>query len=267
MIRALKKTDIAGLNSLPPTDWNFNYECFLKEFLATNFFYAFVLIQNEKIVGTGNVLIKGKLGWLANIIVDNKYRGEGFGSKITKYLVEFLNSKGCETQLLIATDLGEPVYKKIGFKKLTEYRCFLTEKDNGVVYSNAIRKLVPSDLEDLVKMDRDANDEDREHLISKYYKTGFGYFNNDNKLLGFYLPDFGRGLVISKQKKAGIELLKLKHAQKGKKTLIPIENLDGIRFFENSGLKEGLKCSRMVLGKENDWNPECIYSYGGGHCG
>jgi hypothetical protein len=186
---------------------------------------------------------------------------------MTEFLVGFLKSKGCETQLLIATELGEPVYKKVGFKKVTDYQCFDTEIDTNFNYTNSIREIEYSDLENLYKLDKDANGEDRKHFIDKYYKTGLGYFNNEKELLGFYLPDFGRGLVISIDKKAGIELLRLKHSKKGARTLLPIGNQDGIDFLEKNGLKKGEKCSRMILGKINNWNPKYIYSYGSGYCG
>ena len=123
------------------------------------------------------------------------------------------------------------------------------------------------DLENVCKLDEDANGENRTHLIGKFFENGFGYFNSDNELLGFFLPQFGRGLVVSRSEQAGVELLKLKHSKKGRRTMLPVENLHGISFLENNGLKKGDKCSRMVLGKENNWNPNYIYSYGSGYCG
>src|SRR6056297_595841 len=115
---------------------------------------------------------------------------------MTKFLVELLENKGCETQLLIATELGEAVYKKFGFKKLTEYQSFDSKVDNDFHLSNAIRKLNLSDLETVYKLDLETNSECRTHLIDKFYNNGFGFFNDDNELSGFYLPEFGRGLVI-----------------------------------------------------------------------
>lgn len=267
MIRELKESEIHGVNSLPPSDWKFDYEDFLKDFLTDDFFYAFVIIQDERIVGTGNVFLKGKIGWLANIIIGQNYRGKGLGHKMTKFLVDFLKEKKCETQLLIATELGEAIYQKVGFRKMTEYQCFDSELDTNYDLTNSIRKLTNSDLESVYKLDRDANGENRTHLIDKYYGNGLGYFNIDNNLLGFYLPDFGRGLVLSWDTYAGIELLKLKHSEKGKRTLLPIENQDGINLLMKNGLKQGDKCSRMILGKENNWIPKYIYSYGSGYCG
>jgi len=267
MIRELKESDIIGLNSLPPLDWQFKYEDFLEDFLKEDYFYAFVIVEAEKKIGTGNVFFKDKVGWLCNIIIDENYRNKGLGFKMTKYLVDFLYDKGCETQLLIATELGEPIYQKIGFKKITNYNSYETKVDKEFKYSNSIRELKETDLEKLYELDKKANDENRKHLLDKYYRTGLGYFRDGNELLGFYLPNFGRGLVISIKEEVGIELLKIKHSEKGRRTLLPIENENGIAFLEEIGLKEGGKCSRMILGKENNWNPKYIYSYGSGYCG
>lgn len=267
MIREIKESEIIGLNNLTPPDWKFDYETLLRNFINDDFFYAFIQIQDSRIVGTGNIFLKGKIGWLANIIVDKNYRGKGLGYEMTKFLVDFLVDKKCDTQLLIATELGEAIYRKIGFRKLTEYCCFDSEIDRDYYITSSIRKLENSDVESVYKLDQDANGENRIHLIGKFYENGFGYFNSDNELLGFFLPEFGRGLVLSRDKQAGIELLKLKHSKKGQRTLLPIENQNGIKLLENIGLKKGDKCSRMILGKENKWIPNYIYSYGSGYCG
>lgn len=267
MIRELAASDISGLNSLPPTNWKFDYEAFVKCFIADDFFHAFVIIQDEQVVGTGNVILKEKVGWLANIIVAGDYRGKGLGYKMTKFLVDFLNDRGCETQLLIATELGAAVYKKLGFRNITEYLCFDSEVALDFKYTKSIRELKNSDLESVYQLDSDANGENRTHLIDKFYRDGLGFFNNANELLGFFLPDFGRGLVLSRDKQAGIELLKLKHSKKGKRTLLPIDNQDGVNLLEGSGMRKGEKCTKMILGKENKWNPKYIYSYGSGYCG
>lgn len=232
MIRKLKISDISRLNSLPPIDWKFDYEEFLMDFIGKNYFHSFVMLQEKKIIGTGNVFFREKIGWLANIIITGKLRGKGLGSEMTKFLVDHLKDIGCETQLLIATELGEPVYKKIGFNKIADYQCYDTELETEYILSSSIRKLGSIDLEKLYQLDNLVNGENRSHFINKYYKSGFGYFAPNEDLLGFYLPDFGRGLVLAKEAYAGLELLKLKHSKKGKRTLLPLNNKDGITFFE-----------------------------------
>lgn len=223
-IRTIRPSDIPGLNHLPPLDWKFDYEQFLKDFAQENFFHAFVLVEKEKIVGTGNVLLKNGVGWLANIIVEKNYRRRGLGFKITKYLVDFLNSQGCKIQLLLASELGKPVYKKIGFRTITNYRCFDVNLLQETVQSDAIRKLTAADLKKVAVLDQQANGENRNHLIYKFSKNGLGYFAQDQSLLGCYLPSFGRGMVLAKSELVGIELLKIKHGKNNQRTLLPIEN-------------------------------------------
>lgn len=266
MIRNLEFNDIQGINQITPTDWSFDYENFLKSFLSESFFHAFEMIHNGEIVGTGNVLIKGKTGWLGNIIVDSAHRGKGFGYKITQYLVDFLEKKSCQTQLLIATELGEAVYTKIGFRKTSEYLCFDSTQEIKVEKSSSVRPLTLDDKPSVYSLDRFANRECRIHLLDKFYSNGLGYFK-ENELIGFYLPEFGRGLVIAQSEESGIELLKIKHSEKGKRTIVPKDNLSSIQYLENLNLKKGENASRMVLGLDSKWNPRNIYSYGSGYCG
>lgn len=267
MIKELKISDINGLNNLPPEDWKFDYEALIREYINDDFFYAFIQIEKDKVVGTGNIFAKENIGWLGNIMVDRDSRGKGLGYKMTKFLIDFLINKGCETQLLIATELGEAVYQKLGFKKMTEYQSFTSEQDSDFKITDSIRKIELSDFQSVYRLDLETNGENRTHLIQKFYKNGFGYFSGDNELLGFYLPEFGRGLILSRDQQAGIELLKLKHSKKGNQTLLPVENRNGIELLEKIGLKKGERSSRMILGKENDWIPNNIYSYGSGYCG
>ena len=267
MIRTLEQTDINGLNNLPPLEWRFDYENFLHTFLEDDFFYAFLMIEEGGIIGTGNVIISNNVSWLSNIIVLKEHQGNGLGTKITKFLMEFSRNKGCQTQLLIATELGEYVYKKLGFKKLSEYLCFDSVQDSNYVMSNSIRLLGKSDLNKVLNLDLEINGEDRTHLICKFDESGVGYFDSQNELIGFYLPNFGRGLIVSTDKVAGLALLKLKHSVKGRRTQLPIENKAGISFLENFGLKKGNKTSKMIYGQDVLWHPENIYSYAGGYCG
>ena len=267
MIRPIKPFDIPGLNRLSPPEWNMDYEAFLRGFLNDPFFHGFISVKDGKPVSTGNVLIKDGVGWLANIIVDKDYRNQGLGYQMTLFLLDILDQHQCTTKLLLATELGAYVYKKLGFIKTTDYRGFTSLTDQPLKIPNGVRKLLDSDLSKVHQLDLTINGENRIHLLSRFYQDGFGYFNTKNELVGCYLPNFGRGLVLSNDSKIGIELLKIKHAKKGQKTLIPLENKVGIDFFVNGNFEEDVTTARMVLGKENDWKPTSIYSYASGYCG
>ena len=182
-------------------------------------------------------------------------------------MIDCLRNRNCETQALIVTELGEPAYKKLGFIKISEYLGFETENSRQIRLDKNIRRIEHNDLEQIISLDSITNNENRSHLIKKYYKNGWIYKNPNGQIVGFYLPDFGRGLIISKDVAAGLRLLDLKHSKKGKRSMIPVENQKGIEYFRKSGLKIGYKCSRMILGVNYNWQPEYIFSYGSGYFG
>lgn len=266
-IRKLNKNDIYALKDFPPSEWNFDMVEFLKNYLGEKYYHAVVLTYNNIIIGTGSVFINDNSGWLANIIVKEDFRNKGLGTKITKYLIDYLKNINCKTQILIATEQGEGIYEKLGFQKVSEYVNFETNKDIELPKDNDIRKITPNDLNNIIDLDTKTNDEKRSHFIRKFYHDGLISKNDKNELTGFYLPNFGRGLIVSTQLDTGISFLNIKHRKKGERSLIPIENHYGISYMEKIGLKRGYKCSRMILGEPKNWKPENIYSYGSGYFG
>ncbi len=267
MVRSIDKNEIKGLNSIVPVDWNFDYEDFLNTFLEADFFKAFIIKENDKIIAAGNVLLMKGIGWLGNIMVAPQHRKKGFGQTITAHMIRYLNNHACSTQLLIATAMGEPLYEKLGFKKTSEYVAFKTIHANTILLNPSIQNLGEKDLEKVCQLDQQANGEDRKHLIEMFYKNGVGYYSKTNELLGFYLPNFAKGAIIAKDENAGLVLLKIKHSEVGKISLIPIENQKAIQFLKQNGVKQGKSSSRMLLGADNQWNPNMIYAYASGYCG
>ena len=163
--------------------------------------------------------------------------------------------------------MGERVYQKLGFRRTTTYQGYQSETDTNYNMCRNVRPLIQSDLENVLKVDKEINGEDREHFLINNYKSGFGYFDNMGELIGLYLPDFGRGLVLAKNQDAGVELLKIKHSEKGRTSYIPIENKAAIDFFINRNFNRLENFSRMSLSNDSKWNPKYIYSYGSGYSG
>lgn len=266
-IKRITEQDLSGLNSLPPSEWNFDYESFVKKHLNDDFYFPFLMTIDDTVVGTGDVLHNGKIGWLANIFVKAGYRGRNLGVKMTQFLIDFLDKKKCETQILIATEMGERVYQKLGFRRTNIYQGYQSKADRNHNMNENVRKLQESDIQSLLELDREINGEDRKCFLVNSYASGFGYFEKKGELTGFYLPDFGRGLVLARTQDAGLELLKIKHSEKGRISYIPVENKVAINFFKSNEIEQLENFSRMVLGKQNTWTPEYVYSYGSGYTG
>ncbi len=266
MIRPLKKSDIKGLNSLVPQDWNSDLEQNQLQFYGQEYFHAFVMADPEKIISLGNLFFNADSAWLANIIVAEKCRGLGLGSEMTAHLMDFAVAQGYTSMLLLATAIGQPMYQKLGFKTVCTYQKFVSPSDSQHTRSKAVRSLENRDLFDVHALDTLATGESRMHLLFKFYEEGLGYFQGD-KLFGFYLPHFGRGLVIASDPTAGAELLQIKHAEKDCVTMVPESNLAAIDLLTEANLTRGEPLYRMVYTQDVDWKPEYIFSYGSGGFG
>lgn len=57
----------------------------------------------------------GNRGHLMNVYTNPDYRHQGIASKMVKILIEEATSKGVTEISLDATDMGRPVYSKLGF--------------------------------------------------------------------------------------------------------------------------------------------------------
>jgi GNAT superfamily N-acetyltransferase len=140
----LTYSDIDKISHLQPEGWPEITHAF--QFYCNHDFCNPVkmTIDNE-IVGIGNSILFDKTAWLAHIIVNSDHRNRGIGYKIVDSLIEDIKTRGIETSLLIATELGEPVYIKAGFHKISDYRYFKREsphsEKNSLIIFNHIKMI------------------------------------------------------------------------------------------------------------------------------
>lgn len=80
------------------------------------------------------------------------------------------------------------------------------------------------------------------------------------------MPTLGEGLILAKNRNAGLELMKLRAAT-SKKFCIPIENTDGLEILKDFGCPEIRTASRMIYGKKISWDGSKIYNRIGGNLG
>ncbi len=263
---AIKQEDFEQIKLLQPEGWSDITDNF-QFYLDNDYCYPYKVIVENKLIGVGASIVLKNTAWLAHIIVDKNFRNQGIGYKITKYLIDDLEKKSIETVLLIATAMGEPVYKKLGFKVISNYLSLKRENPwKQTEISNDIIPYQHDYYSKILELDKEISGEDRMRLIESHIKNSMVYKEN-GEIKGFYIPDLGEGLVSAKDSKAGIELLKLKHG-KVNKAVLPEENKTGINFLRENGFsKPEIKGKKMILGKSIYWKPECYYSRIGGNIG
>jgi len=198
---------------------------------------------------------------------DYDYRRHGIGYRIVESLLADIKKKGIETSLLVATELGEPVYKKAGFRKVSDYRFF--KRESFEIDEQNTDKIQPykSDFyKEILQLDAYISGENREKLLKNYLDRSFVFISN-KVIDGFYIPGLGEGPVFALTTDAGRELMRFKYSEVDKVT-IPGENQAGKEIIKELGFIETDTIGkRMILGPDIEWKPEMIYSRIGGNFG
>lgn len=258
--------DLDEIGKLQPEGWTDILPEFVLYVRKKNCF-PIKAILGKKMVGVGTLIVFDSTAWLAHIIVDKNHRNRGVGFQITEKLINDGMDKSAETLLLIATELGFPVYKKLGFSAISAYS-FLTRNKpwRDSLLSPNIFPYEDSFESKIYELDEKISGESRRRLLKDFLKNALIYFK-DSSLLGFYLPDLGEGLILANTTEAGLELMKIKYS-KVNKAVLPGQNHVGTDFLKQNGFTPSdTKGTRMILGKEIEWKPRGIFSRIGGNYG
>lgn len=265
-IRKIEKDELSLIRDLPPPDWKIDLEKVYSQHYNQDYFYPIVTIMDSEIVGTGIAVINDNATWLGIIIVKENYRNNGLGKAITNHLIHYSKSKGIDTIILTATELGLPVYKKIGFEPDLNYLFFKTDSLIKIdCVTKHISEITENDHPGIFELDFAISGERREKLLARSLKTGFKY--KDKILKGYYLPDFGAGLIISDSEISGLELLKFKLSRDTSPVCVPETNEAAIDYLRSRSYYQYFKTPRMFLNKNVKWDSRNVYSRGCGYLG
>jgi ribosomal protein S18 acetylase RimI-like enzyme len=265
--RDLELADLPGLATFAPEDWHIALDAVLMQHINRRYFRARVARDtDDRIAAVGQGIITGTAGWLGNIIVRPDARQRGLGTHITQDLIDVLGGHGCTTLLLIATALGEPVYRRLRFRRTSDY-VFLRVPRLAPAAAAMVRRLQPPDIQRVLELDAWATAETRRGLLEPCLASGWGVDDGRGALDGFFLPAFGAGLVVASRPDAGLQLLAFKHAFFGGDAVVPAANDAALEFLRRHGARETLRVPRMALGNELDWRPECVFARASGYCG
>lgn len=258
--------DLDSIKNLQPPGWPDIIQDF-KKYLINEFCDPIKVIFNDNTIGIGNSIFFKKSAWIAHVIVDKEYRNRGIGYKIVDFLLSGIKKKNIKAASLIATELGEPVYKKAGFRVISNY-IYLKRKKRWIEkeLSKYIQTYKSIYYDQIADLDILISGEYRESLLKKYLDDCLIYIENQT-VKGFYLPSLGEGPIYAANPEVGIELMKMKYL-KTDRAVIPSENKHGIEFLINNGfVRTNSTGKRMIWGKDINWKPGCFFSRIGGNYG
>jgi len=264
-VERLKRSDVNLLLDLIPEGWE-GVLPIIHWYTCVSFCHPFKIVKKQKIVGVGVAVLHQDTAWLSHIMVHPLYRKQGVGAAITQYLIDFVCEKGIKSIYLIATEMGAPVYSKLGFEVETEYCVFKGEKIK--LEETLSDKIIPCRSEykeQILLMDRLTSGEGRSAYFDEHLEQA-QIFIKDEVIEGFYMPTLGDGLIIATTPLAGKELMKLRLATKDF-FIFPQDNTIAAELMSEYNFKKMYKVKRMFLGERIKWNPEYLYNRVGGNIG
>jgi len=267
-IRQILDSEIYQLQNFPPEDWNLDLPRLFSFHFGHSYFYPIVAEVENKIIGCGIAILHGNVGWLGTIIVLPEYRRQGTGKEITSHLIEYCKAKGCKTQLLIASEMGEPVYKKLGFTTSAAYVVYKRESIVPIQRISNAREIRQDDAKYIKELDREITGEERFPFLERFLSTGWVYGpEKSDHITGVYLPDFGNGLIHAKNSEAGLALMKVRLNQGKTTAVVPSLNTIAREYLLSEGFQELRTAPRMVLGNDVQWHPIMLYNRAAGYSG
>jgi GNAT superfamily N-acetyltransferase len=233
---------------------------------------AFVAEAGDGLVGASAALGFGSTGWVGGVAVLPERRGAGLGAALTGAAVGWLRRQGTATVSLHATDLGRPVYERLGFT--AEGRWLLLAAAavrTGSELPPGARPGRPGDLGAVLALDRAATGEDRSRLLRLLWDgggpdTGGAFLVAEDaggRLVGFHAPrptGGGGGATVATDPAAGAALLAAWQRPGAPATVVlPEANPDGRRALEALGYQVARTTTLMRLGPAPARRPELVF--------
>jgi len=267
MTQLFTPADLTRISHLQPDGWQ-DVMTFFGFYLEASFCLPLKIENRDRIVAVGSLILHEHTAWLAHIIVDPEIRRKGFGQAITEELTSAAEKRGRNIQLLIATEMGAPLYERFGFQRSCDYM-FYHEPVHGAAYEpSQIRQLKPADVPEIFTLDRRASGEDRSTLVARYINSGWVYAGSERgKVRGFFLPKLGEGTIVAQDAEAGSALMKLRLAKTKTAPVLPAGNSAANRFLIDSGLKTRSSAVRMVRNGDDPLDHDMVFNRIGGHLG
>lgn len=267
-IRPLTADEIPLLRGFPPLDWKVDLPATFHAHFGQPYFHALAAEWDDALVGCANALFHADAGWLGNIIVLPDWRGHGIGTALTQGLISILQHNGVQHQILVATSMGEPVYRKLGFEHVCDYIFFERQPGAPVLARHArVRPFEPADEHAVRTIDETATAEKRLPFLRRFLDEAWVHVSPAGSVDGFFLPRLGTGLVIAAGDEAGLALMQHKLSQGAAACVVPEGNPAAAAYLLSQGFIEVSRAPRMALGGDVDWQPRMVYCRGSGYCG
>jgi GNAT superfamily N-acetyltransferase len=237
---------------------------------------VFVADLGGELVGVAAGAHFGASGWVGGVAVAPERRRAGLGGALTEAVVAHLRDRRAGTVLLLATELGRPVYERLGFVAEAQYVTLAGppvtgRADAGRLWGGerepaglpgGVRVGRAGDRTAVLALDRAATGEDRRRLLGSLWPAG-GLVAGDGAVRGYHLasPWRGGGATLAADPEAGLALLQAVRRTDTEEVSVslPAGNRAGVLALAATGFQERSRTTRMHLGPPLAWRPEAVF--------
>ena len=127
----LRKKQLVDEGQSSDVDMDQELTEFFNKHFADNTLIEWMAEDDGKIVATAAVMLiefppaftnpSGIKGYITNMYTDPKYRGRGMAKELLNKVLAEARDIGVKNILLAASDMGKPVYRKVGFEDAGEW--------------------------------------------------------------------------------------------------------------------------------------------------
>jgi len=201
-------------------------------------------------------------GFIGELIVDNEYRGNGFGRQLFFHSIDYLKSNKIENIFLDGDLSAVPIYEKSGLRKICKSLRFVGKQTGKK--SELVRKANPDDLPQIKEIDIELFGDDRSFSLERrllLYPNLCFVAEIDRKITGYIMARPGVG-VLSVGPWASLDgndcaqklLERMAHDVKGQTMRIGAldSNLESVRLMKSlDTFSEQTPSLRMAIGNSD----------------
>jgi GNAT superfamily N-acetyltransferase len=124
-LRVLMQSEVHEASE-PPPGFAAISEAYFRRALAEGSYLSVVAESEGRLVAANGLVVYrkppsfeglgGYLGYIGNVFTEKSWRGRGLGTELMRRLVEAARATGVEKLHLCATEDGNGVYRRVGFK-------------------------------------------------------------------------------------------------------------------------------------------------------
>ena len=238
-----------------------------------------VACEQDRVTGAAYSVSFGRTGWLGNVAVDPGARGRGIGTAVSAAAIDRLRQAGTVTVLLTATDLGRPVYQRLGFADDgIRYGIWLRDPPHGgPVGARVSRQRLAQvhqlgaagagsggagpDVDAVLRLDAGATGEDRGAYLRSL--AGRARVTAEASVTGYRIPlPWGGGPVVAFSPEAARALvLDMVRADADPSLSFPEPNAAAASLAAALGFRQVRQVTRMRLGPPvSGFRPDRIFN-------